>query len=60
MRLYCFESLNGRKACAVAKHLGVAAEHVRIDLGKGEHKAPGLNELPAWRAPFPKPAAAAT
>jgi glutathione S-transferase len=41
MKLYYFESLNGRKACAVAKHLGVAVEHVRIDLGKGEHKTPG-------------------
>jgi glutathione S-transferase len=41
MKLYYFESLNGRKACAVAKHLGVAVEHVRVDLGKGEHKTPG-------------------
>jgi glutathione S-transferase len=41
MKLYYFESLNGRKACAVAKHLSVAVEHVRVDLGKGEHKTPG-------------------
>jgi glutathione S-transferase len=40
MKLYYFESLNARKACAVAKHLSVPVEHVRIDLGKGEHKAP--------------------
>jgi glutathione S-transferase len=40
MKLYYFESLNARKACAVAKHLGSAVEYVRIDLGKGEHKAP--------------------
>lgn len=41
MKLYYFESLNARKACAVAKHLGSPVEYVRIDLGKGEHKAPG-------------------
>jgi glutathione S-transferase len=41
MRLYYFESLNARKACAVAKHLGSAAELARVDLGKGEHRAPG-------------------
>jgi glutathione S-transferase len=40
MKLYYFESLNARKACAVAKHLGVPVEFVRIDLGKGEHKTP--------------------
>jgi glutathione S-transferase len=41
MKLYYFESLNGRKACAVAKHLGSPVEHVRIDLGKGENRTPG-------------------
>jgi len=41
MKLYYFESLNGRKACAVAKHLGSPVEHVRVDLGKGEQRAPG-------------------
>ena len=40
MKLYYFESLNGRKACAVAKHLGSPVEHVRIDLGKGENRTP--------------------
>jgi glutathione S-transferase len=40
MKLYYFESLNARKACAVAKHLGVPAELVRIDMGKGEHRTP--------------------
>ncbi len=35
MKLYYFESLNPRKACAVAKHLGSTVELVRIDLGKG-------------------------
>jgi glutathione S-transferase len=41
MKLYYFESLNPRKACAVAKHLGLPVEFARIDLAKGEHKAPG-------------------
>jgi glutathione S-transferase len=40
MKLYYFESLNGRKACAVAKHLGSPVEPVRIDLGKGENRTP--------------------
>ena len=41
MKLYYFETLNPRKACAVAKYLGSSVEFVRVDLGKGEHKAPG-------------------
>jgi glutathione S-transferase len=41
MKLYYFESLNARKACAVAKHLGSPVELVRVDMGRGEHKAPG-------------------
>ena len=40
MKLYYFESLNARKACAVAKHLGSPVEQVRIDLGKGENRTP--------------------
>ena len=35
MKLYDFESLNAREACAVPKHLGPSVEYVRIDLGKG-------------------------
>lgn len=41
MKLYYFETLNPRKACAVARYLGSPVEFVRVDLGKGEHKAPG-------------------
>ena len=41
MKLYYFESLNARKACAVAKHLGLPVELVRIDMARGEHKTPG-------------------
>jgi glutathione S-transferase len=40
MKLYYFETLNPRKACAVAKHLGSPVDYVRIDLAKGENKAP--------------------
>jgi glutathione S-transferase len=41
VKLYYFESMNPRKACAVAKHLGSPVEYVRIDLAKGENKMPG-------------------
>ncbi len=41
MKLYYFETLNPRKACAVARHLNAPVEFVRIDLAKGEHKQPG-------------------
>ena len=40
MKLYYAETLNPRKACAVAKHLGSPVEFVRIDLGKGENRSP--------------------
>jgi glutathione S-transferase len=40
MKLYYFETINPRKACAVARHLNSPVEFVRIDLGKGEHKSP--------------------
>ncbi|MBV9636289.1 MAG: glutathione S-transferase N-terminal domain-containing protein, partial [Methylobacteriaceae bacterium] len=40
MKLHYFETLNPRKACAVAQYLRVPVEFVRIDLGRGEHKTP--------------------
>src|SRR5262245_18589131 len=40
MKLYYFETSNARKACAVAKHLGLPVELVRVDLGKGENRTP--------------------
>jgi glutathione S-transferase len=40
MKLYYFETLNPRKACAVARYLGSPVEYVRVDLAKGEHKRP--------------------
>ena len=40
MKLYYFETLNPRKACAVARYLNSPVESVRIDLGKGENRTP--------------------
>jgi len=40
MKLYYCETLNPRKACAVARHLRSPVEFVRVDLGRGEHKLP--------------------
>lgn len=40
MKLYYFETINPRKACAAARYLGSPVEFVRVDLGKGEHKQP--------------------
>jgi glutathione S-transferase len=40
MRLYYFETVNGRKACAMARHVGVPVEFVRVDLGKLEQQRP--------------------
>jgi glutathione S-transferase len=38
MRLLYSETLNPRKACAVAKYLAAPVEYVRVDLGKGENR----------------------
>jgi glutathione S-transferase len=40
MKLYYFETLNPRKACAVARYLGSPVEFVHVDLGKGENRTP--------------------
>lgn len=40
MKLYYSETPNPHKPCAVAKHLKVPIEFVRVDLGRGEHKQP--------------------
>ena len=40
MKLYYAETLAPRKACAVAKFLGLPVEYVFIDLKKGEQTAP--------------------
>lgn len=39
-KLYYCETLNPRKACAVAKHLASPVEFVRVDLATDEHKSP--------------------
>jgi glutathione S-transferase len=39
-KLYYFETLNPRKVCAVAKHLALPLEYVRLDPLKGEHRTP--------------------
>ncbi len=40
MKLYYAETLNPRKACAVARYLGSPVEYVRVDLGRGEQRTP--------------------
>jgi glutathione S-transferase len=40
VNLHYFETINGRKACAVARHLGAPVTFVRVDLGKGEAQRP--------------------
>lgn len=40
MKLYYFETPNPRKACAVAKHLDIPVELVRIDLSKQQNQSP--------------------
>jgi glutathione S-transferase len=42
MKLYYAETLNPRKACAVARHLGSPLEWVRVDLVKGEQRTAGF------------------
>jgi glutathione S-transferase len=41
MKLYYAETLNPRKACAVAKYLNAPVDFVRVDMRSGEHKSPG-------------------
>lgn len=40
MKLYWFDTVNPRKACAVAKYLQSPVEFVYVNLGRGEHKTP--------------------
>lgn len=40
MKLFYCETLNPRKACAVARHLHSPVEFVRVDLPRGEHRKP--------------------
>lgn len=53
MKLYWFDTVNPRKACAVAKYLGSPVEYVRIDLGRGEQRTPAfLAENPNGKVPL--------
>lgn len=45
MKLYYAETLNPRKACAVAKYLNSPVEFAYVQLTKGEHKQPGYLAL---------------
>ena len=40
MKIYYSQTPNPRKACAVAKYLGLPVEFVQVNLGRGEHKQP--------------------
>jgi glutathione S-transferase len=52
MKLYYAETINPRKACAVAKYLNSPLELVHVDLGKGEHKqAPYVAINPNGKVP---------
>jgi glutathione S-transferase len=53
MKLYYSETLNPRKACAVAKYLGLPVDFVRVDLARGEHMTPDyLNQNPNGKTPL--------
>ncbi len=45
VKLYYCETMNPRKACAVARHLKAPVEYVFVDLLRGEHMAPGFAAL---------------
>lgn len=45
MKLYYFETPNARKACGVARYLGLPVDFIHVDLGKGEHKTPDFLQL---------------
>lgn len=40
MKLYYAQTMNPRKACAVAKYLGSPVEYIRVDLSRGEQRTP--------------------
>lgn len=52
MKLYYFDVLSPRKACAVAKYLKLPIEYVTVDLTKGEQRAPDYLALnPSAKVP---------
>jgi len=52
VKLYYDETINPRKACAVARHLQVPVEFVRVSLARGEQRAPAFLAInPNGRVP---------
>ena len=45
MKLYYAETLNPRKACAVAKYLNTHVDFVHVDLARGENRTPAFLAL---------------
>jgi glutathione S-transferase len=42
MKLYYAQTLNPRKACALARHLQLPVEFVPVNLARGEHRTPAF------------------
>jgi glutathione S-transferase len=52
MKLYYDETLNARKPCVLARHLGLPVEYRRVRLARGEHRTPDFLALnPNGRVP---------
>jgi len=52
VKLYYFDVLSPRKACAVAKYLELPLDYVRVDLTKGEQRTPDYLALnPSGKVP---------
>jgi glutathione S-transferase len=52
MKLYYFETINGRKACAAARYVGAPVEYERVDLRTGAQRKPDfLAKNPNGRVP---------
>lgn len=45
MKLYYSDTLNPRKACAVARHLQLPVEFIYVALEKGEHRTPEFRAM---------------
>lgn len=45
MKLYYSDTLNPRKACAVARHLKLPVEFIYVALEKGEHRTPQFRAM---------------
>ncbi len=45
MKLYFSDTLNPRKACAVANHLQLEVAFIKVELGKGEHLTPAFRAM---------------